>query len=219
MQWVFFYCLFCPLSPPDRFRQIEVFQQVTTAFSSLMGSSSSTLPPDALERRRRIGMFFRRALKKSRDQIHNNTTQDNTTQKRASTESLQPLQPPLEDKKDLLNVTKPGQPEATCLSQPAEEEGDERAPHAQHQMTSLKTQEGAHRPSRDVQHVTANTLVKVLEFESEMDEASQTTAATDDQGQHQHFDSRMGCLWKCYFCIARLQSPSSSLIKGFRCAW
>lgn len=124
-------------------------------------------------------MLFRRALKKPRDQTHS-TAQDLTT-----TGSLQPLQASLEDKKDLLNVTNPGQNEVTCLSQLAEEQGDEREPQAQHQMNSLKTQEGAQWHSSEVQIVPANTFVKVLEFESEMDEASQTSTATDDQRQHQ----------------------------------
>lgn len=136
-------------------------------------------------------MLFRRALKKSCDQIHNSTTQDLTT-----TESLQALQLSLEDKKDLLNVTNPGQNEVTCLSQLAEDQRDKREPQAQHQMTSLKTQEGAQWPLSEVQIVTANTFVKVLEFESEMDEASQTSTAIDDQKQHQHYNSGVGCLWE-----------------------
>lgn len=196
-----FYCLFSPLSPSDRFRQIEVFQQVTTAFSSLVGSSSSYLPPDALKRKRHIGMLFRRALKKSRDQIHNSTTHDLTT-----TGSLQPLQPSLEDKKDLLNVTNLGQNEVTCLSQLEKEQRDGREPQAQHQMTSLKTQEGAKQPLSEVQPVTANTFVKVVETESEMDKASQSSSAIDDQRPYQHYNSRVGSLWGFHFCRAKLQS-------------
>ncbi|XP_068199587.1 protein ITPRID2 [Antennarius striatus] len=54
------------------FRQLEVFQQVTTAFTSLMGSSCSPvnipqgkdLLPNSPERRKHIGMMFRGATKK-----------------------------------------------------------------------------------------------------------------------------------------------------------
>ncbi|XP_029979753.1 flocculation protein FLO11-like [Sphaeramia orbicularis] len=64
------------LENPDvsnRFRQLEVLQQVTTAFSSLV---SSDLPAEARERRKRVGMLFRRASKRSLSQIHNHTTQE-----------------------------------------------------------------------------------------------------------------------------------------------
>lgn len=72
---LFFYC-----SHTDRFRQIEVLQQVTTAFSLLVGSGSSHLKvsprkdmsPDAQEKRRRMGLLFRQASKKSLSQIHRN---------------------------------------------------------------------------------------------------------------------------------------------------
>lgn len=71
--FLFFYC-----SHSDRFRQIEVLQQVTTAFSLLVGSGSSQLKvpprkdmsPDAQEKRRRMGLLFRQASKKSLSQIH-----------------------------------------------------------------------------------------------------------------------------------------------------
>ncbi|XP_060726039.1 protein ITPRID1 isoform X1 [Tachysurus vachellii] len=55
----------------NRFRQIEVLQQVTTAFSSLVGGASSgaqkpvELSEEARVRRKRVGMLFRNASKKS----------------------------------------------------------------------------------------------------------------------------------------------------------
>ncbi|KAM8731658.1 protein ITPRID2 [Acanthopagrus schlegelii] len=60
------------LENPDvsnRFKQLEVLQHVTTAFSSLMGSSCSPvgtpqgkeLPPEDQEKRRRIGMLRARS--------------------------------------------------------------------------------------------------------------------------------------------------------------
>lgn len=73
--FLFFHC-----SHTDRFRQIEVLQQVTTAFSLLVGSGSSHLKvpprkdmsPDAQEKRRRMGLLFRQASKRSLSQIHRN---------------------------------------------------------------------------------------------------------------------------------------------------
>ncbi|XP_047424602.1 protein ITPRID1 [Mugil cephalus] len=76
------------LENPDvssRFRQLEVLQQVTTAFTCLVGPLSSPLrsrpdlPPEAQERRRRMGMLFRRASKKSLRQMHNYKSQDLNT--------------------------------------------------------------------------------------------------------------------------------------------
>lgn len=59
------------LSPSDRFQQLEVFHQVTTAFSSLGRTSTSRrahpdkeLPPQATERRRHVAALFRRAASK-----------------------------------------------------------------------------------------------------------------------------------------------------------
>ncbi|XP_072234402.1 uncharacterized protein itprid1 [Leuresthes tenuis] len=73
------------LENPDlsnRFRQLEVLQLVTTKFSRLVGSSSSlfrtpvgtTGPLDAQERRRHIGMLYKRASKKSLGQIQNHNS-------------------------------------------------------------------------------------------------------------------------------------------------
>ncbi|XP_054863298.1 uncharacterized protein itprid1 [Amphiprion ocellaris] len=86
------------LENPDvsnRFRQLEVLQQVTFAFSCLVEASSplKALPakdmsPETLERRRRVGILFRRASKKSLGQIYNH---------KSTSESQQPI-PSLTDK-------------------------------------------------------------------------------------------------------------------------
>eukprot|EP00064_Thunnus_orientalis_P001810 superscaffoldBa00000124_g1813 len=156
------------LENPDvsnRFRQLEVLQQVTTAFSSLVGSSSSSslfrappgkdLAPEARERRKRMGMLLRRASKKSQSQIcHSPNTQDPTTPPAttppsASTGSLQ-LPPSLGDEKVLLKRVKPGLQETVCLSPLVEEQGA--SPDPQLHMASFNVREGAlrHRPLREV---------------------------------------------------------------------
>ncbi|XP_045920043.1 uncharacterized protein LOC123979958 isoform X2 [Micropterus dolomieu] len=135
------------LENPDvsnRFRQLEVLQQVTTAFSSLVGSSSSpSLPPETRERRRQMGMLFRRASKKSLSQIHNHKTQDLTTPAATSPpcaahESLQ-IPPSLADKKVSLKRVKPGLLETVCLCPLAEEQGT--GPDRQPHMVSSKAYE------------------------------------------------------------------------------
>ncbi|XP_070709419.1 uncharacterized protein itprid1 [Pempheris klunzingeri] len=153
----------------DRFRQLEVLQQVTTAFSSLVGSSSSAvrgpqgkdLPPEARERRRRVGMLFRRASKKSLSQIRNHKSQDLTTSAATSPLCAAPelLQPPasLGDKKVPLKRVRPGL-ESVCLSPLAEEQGA--GPDPQPQAAFLTAQDGALRPPalRECHPLTASTF-------------------------------------------------------------
>ncbi|XP_058481763.1 uncharacterized protein itprid1 [Solea solea] len=95
----------------NRFRQVEVLQHVTSTFSALVVSSSSSscssfgaslgkpLSPEARVRRRRMASLFRRASKKSLSQIHqNHTTQDLTSPTDSSSSSPampMSLQPPL----------------------------------------------------------------------------------------------------------------------------
>lgn len=67
---------FLPRFSQGRFRQVEVFQQVTTAF--LRAPQRSDLPPEVLARRRRIGALFRRLARKSLSQMHDRNTQDTT---------------------------------------------------------------------------------------------------------------------------------------------
>lgn len=76
-----FHYILIYFSPSDRFRQIEVLQQVTTAFSLLVATGSYhhlRVPPrkdmslDTQEKRRRMGMLLRQASKKSLNQIHRN---------------------------------------------------------------------------------------------------------------------------------------------------
>ncbi|KAF3836487.1 hypothetical protein F7725_029045 [Dissostichus mawsoni] len=120
------------LENPDvsnRFRQLEVLQQVTTAFSSLVGPSSplraplgKALTPEAREKRRHVGMLFRRASKKSLSQIHNQKSQDLTTPAADPPEAMQPPSS-LGDKKSALKRSKPVLLETVCLSPLAEEQG------------------------------------------------------------------------------------------------
>ena len=132
------------LLPPDRFRQLEVLQQVTTAFSSLVGPSSplraplgKALTPEDREKRRHVGMLFRRASKKSLAQIHNQKSQDLTTPAADPPEAMQPPSS-LGDKKSVLKRAKPA-PETVCLSPLAEEQGPGPDPN----MAAFTVQEGA----------------------------------------------------------------------------
>ncbi|XP_028289393.1 uncharacterized protein itprid1 isoform X2 [Parambassis ranga] len=127
------------LENPDvsnRFRQLEVLQQVTTAFSCLVGSPSTPLrtklvkdlSAESRERRRRVGMLFRRASKKSLNRKHHQHVNPP-----AAPDSLQPT----------LSLTdKNGPLDTECLSPVAEEQGtgpEQSMPY----FTSLITQEGA----------------------------------------------------------------------------
>lgn len=67
---------FFPPSSQGRFRQVEVFQQVTTAF--LRAPQRRDLPPEVLARRRHIAALFRRLARKSLSQTHDRSTQDTT---------------------------------------------------------------------------------------------------------------------------------------------
>ncbi|KAK9528055.1 hypothetical protein VZT92_014555 [Zoarces viviparus] len=165
------------LENPDvsnRFRQLEVLQQVTTAFSSLVRSSSPSplraplgkaLFPEAQERRRRMGILFRRASKKSLSQIHKHKTQDLTTPAATYSPCTAPesLQPPfnLGDKKVPSKRVKPGLLETGCLSPLAEEKGAGPDPQPQPNVAPLVAQEGAlsHRPLTEGHPLTANTFL------------------------------------------------------------
>lgn len=67
----------------DRFRQIEVLQQVTTAFTSLVGGVvpgaerpvESQISEEARVRRKRVGMLFRNASKKLLSQLASSRAQ------------------------------------------------------------------------------------------------------------------------------------------------
>ncbi|CAM4723544.1 unnamed protein product [Leuciscus chuanchicus] len=67
----------------NRFRQLEVLQQVTTTFSSLVGaqdadtSTTSQMSAEARERRKRMAMILRRASKKSLRQAQTSQNQHN----------------------------------------------------------------------------------------------------------------------------------------------
>ncbi|XP_040022554.2 uncharacterized protein itprid1 [Gasterosteus aculeatus] len=142
------------LENPDvsnRFRQLEVLQQVTTAFSSLVRSPSSSplrapRPPEAQERRRRMGLLFRRASKKSLSQLHtrNHKTQDLNTAAATSAapESLPPPFSPA-DKDIPSKKTRHGLLETVCLSPLAEETEAGPDPQAEPNVAPVMAQEGA----------------------------------------------------------------------------
>ncbi|KAM9337585.1 uncharacterized protein itprid1, partial [Symphorus nematophorus] len=221
------------LENPDvsnRFRQLEVLQQVTTAFSSLVGPFSSPLreaqgkelPTEARERRRRVGMLFRRASKKSLSQIHKNKTQDQTTPaatspRCAAPESLQPLSD-LEDKKVPLKSSKPGHQEVVGLSPLEEEQGTGLDPQAPLHMPSLTAPEGALRPSplRDGQSLTANTILQrkkspvQLRESFEMEEATQGVMRTNScQSDSSGFLEELSIP-----SLSQQASPGSDVIKA-----
>ncbi|XP_029005258.1 uncharacterized protein itprid1 isoform X2 [Betta splendens] len=151
------------LENPDvsnRFRQLEVLQQVTTAFSSLVGSSPSKapldkgLPPEARERRRRMGMLLRRASKKSLSQMHGQKALDLSTAEVA-------LQPPPGpgDRKGPSKRPKPGPMEAGSLSPLAEELG---AGQEAQVVVCFMTQEAAPKPGalREGHPLTVTSLLQ-----------------------------------------------------------
>lgn len=174
---------------PDRFRQLEVLQQVTTAFTSLVGSSSSLLkaqldkdlPPEARERRRRMGMLFRRASKKSLSQMRSQKALDLST---ADVSSAAPgslhTPPNVGDKK----VPIERQMETGSLSPLAEELGAGQEPQAQPQslVVSVMTKEATLKPGamREGHPLTVMSLLqrKKNQWQAkesfEMEEASQS---------------------------------------------
>lgn len=128
--------VFClSLSFLGRFRQVEVFQQVTTAF--LRVPHRKDLPPEALERRRHISMLFRRITKKALSQIHNENTQTTTSDTAKSSPEL--LQP-----KAFLGYEKDVEPkheEMTNCNCIAKEERCIPQSQAGHQLTTIKSLE------------------------------------------------------------------------------
>ncbi|TRY89112.1 hypothetical protein DNTS_004580 [Danionella cerebrum] len=71
----------------NRFRQLEVLQQVTTTFSSLVGTNAkdASASAEAMEKRRRMAMILRRAVKKSLSQCQKSQTENmSPTPKEAS---------------------------------------------------------------------------------------------------------------------------------------
>lgn len=113
--WMCLFNVFSPLSP-DRFRQLEVLHQVTTAFSSLMGSFSYQLrPPPGTDKQlevpeptRHLSMLFRRASKKAVRQIRDMKSQGLTAHNTSTLPctALQPLRS-LEEKEASLETLNP----------------------------------------------------------------------------------------------------------------
>ncbi|XP_076827976.1 uncharacterized protein itprid1 isoform X2 [Brachyhypopomus gauderio] len=116
----------------NRFRQLEVLQQVTTAFSSLVGGSAQganrpTEPPisaETRERRRRVGMLLRKASKKTLSQ-----TPSSQDQQPLSPPTMGPVagpelppDPPL-DRRSPVKRARQSPPDSASLSPLAEEQG------------------------------------------------------------------------------------------------
>ncbi|XP_041717837.2 protein ITPRID1 [Coregonus clupeaformis] len=119
----------------NRFRQLEVLQQVTTAFSSLVGGASTDSPSqsgvpalasaEAREKRKRMGMLLRRVSRKtlSQTQIQTQDSQDTNPTPHSPVAHLQ--QPPagLPDRRTPLKRARQGLAESICLTPLVEEQG------------------------------------------------------------------------------------------------
>ncbi|XP_053268686.1 uncharacterized protein itprid1 [Pleuronectes platessa] len=175
------------LENPDvsnRFRELEVLQNVTTKFCSLVVSSSSSslrapvekhMSPEARERRRRIGLRFRRASKMSLGQTDNHKTQEIskltlTCDQYTAPESLPPP-PSLGEEKVPLERVKPGLLEN--VSPLADGKGAGLNPQLQPHVVSFDGQERALSPGHLTEGppLTANTFLerqKSLELANEL---------------------------------------------------
>eukprot|EP00063_Salmo_salar_P038043 XP_014012878.1 PREDICTED: coiled-coil domain-containing protein 129-like isoform X2 [Salmo salar] len=140
----------------NRFRQLEVLQQVTTAFSSLVGGASTDSVSEsgvpalasagAREKRKRMGMLLRRVSRKTLSQTQfqtQNQTQDsqdtNPTPHSPVTHLPQPLAG-LPDRRTPLKRARQGLAESICLTPLAEEQGlasEAPEPHSVHQEGAL----------------------------------------------------------------------------------
>ncbi|XP_023855304.1 protein ITPRID1 [Salvelinus sp. IW2-2015] len=123
----------------NRFRQLEVLQQVTTAFSSLVGGAStdslseSGVPvlasAEAREKRKRMGMLLRRVSRKTLSQTQFQTqiqTQDSQDTNPTPHSPIAHLQQPLAglpDRRTPLKRARQGLAESICLTPLAEEQG------------------------------------------------------------------------------------------------
>ncbi|KAG7488303.1 hypothetical protein MATL_G00033360 [Megalops atlanticus] len=114
----------------NRFRQLEVLQQVTSAFSSLVGgmppapgegsAASTDQPPGAGEKRKRLSMLLRRASKKTLSMAQSEP--DTPLPPAANQEPASGLQPATSDRRTALKRGRPGIPENGCLSPLVEEQ-------------------------------------------------------------------------------------------------
>ncbi|XP_072306550.1 uncharacterized protein itprid1 [Eucyclogobius newberryi] len=111
----------------NRFRQLEVLQQVSVAFSALAGAQKGHYTrdksPEAQERRRRMGMLLRRASKKSLSQLNSPIQQELTVATAAVVpKALEPMYGPEERKVPFKRVKLQ---DTVSLSPFVEEEGEE----------------------------------------------------------------------------------------------
>nr|XP_046148423.1 flocculation protein FLO11 isoform X3 [Oncorhynchus gorbuscha] len=145
----------------NRFRQLEVLQQVTTAFSSLVGGAStdslseSGVPAlasaEAREKRKRMGMLLRRVSRKtlSQTQIQTQDSQDtNPTPHSPVAHLQQPLAGP-PDRRTHLKRARQGLAESICLTPLVEEQGlasEAPEPHSVPQEGALRLEVGKEYP-------------------------------------------------------------------------
>ncbi|XP_031652274.1 flocculation protein FLO11 isoform X2 [Oncorhynchus kisutch] len=141
----------------NRFRQLEVLQQVTTAFSSLVGGAStdslseSGVPAlasaEAREKRKRMGMLLRRVSRKtlSQTQIQTQDSQDTNPTPHSPVAHLpQPLAGP-PDRRTQLKRARQGLAECVCLTPLVEEQGlasEAPEPHSVPQEGALRLEVG-----------------------------------------------------------------------------
>uniref|UniRef100_A0A4W5M0L1 ITPR interacting domain containing 1 n=1 Tax=Hucho hucho TaxID=62062 RepID=A0A4W5M0L1_9TELE len=141
----------------NRFRQLEVLQQVTTAFSSLVGGAStdslseSGVPAlasaEAREKRKRMGMLLRRVSRKTlsqtqfQTQIQTQDSQDTNPTPHSPVAHIQQPLAGLPDRRTPLKRARQGLAESICLTPLVEEQGlASEAPEPR-----SVPQEGAHR--------------------------------------------------------------------------
>ncbi|XP_017555834.1 protein ITPRID1 isoform X2 [Pygocentrus nattereri] len=207
----------------NRFRQLEVLQQVTTAFNSLIGGSTQVaekpreaqVSAETKERRKRVGMLLRKASKKSLSQAP--TAQDH-----------QPLSPPLtglssspdlpadppHDKRSPVKRARQSLPDSASLSPLVEEQSSvpETAeptlttPLPQCQSISLR---GAREPhniastQRSPEEPAESFELEEIQSFDEGSIAGSCTSPTD------HLGNERACLSRVSSCVLRTNSCQS----------
>ncbi|XP_076146843.1 uncharacterized protein itprid1 isoform X1 [Alosa pseudoharengus] len=126
----------------NRFRQLEVLHQVTTAFNSLVGGGAgggpsisqgplANMSPEAREKRKRMGMLLRRASKKTLTQARTSQEQPLSPVADSATDPEQPTPPQaqtpvstrLSEKRGVLKRSRPSLVENGSLTPLVEEQG------------------------------------------------------------------------------------------------
>ncbi|KAJ8389040.1 hypothetical protein AAFF_G00124370 [Aldrovandia affinis] len=119
------------LENPDvsnRFKELEVLQQVTSAFSALVTGPPPTAPPAgdcssaSRERRKRLSMLFRRASKKTLSMNQSQPSPSPSPSGPSSSQGPNAPGPLPSDRRSALKRSRPGLPENTGLTPLAEEQ-------------------------------------------------------------------------------------------------